>query len=44
MMIEGEYNGAMRLGSLPQPNGGFPTVAANLKERSDRCSLVRPLV
>ena len=44
MMIKGEYGGAMFLGSLPQPNGGFPTIAANLKERSDRCSLVRPLV
>ena len=44
MMIEGEYNGAMCFGSLPQPNGGFPTIAANLKERSNRCSLLRPLV
>ena len=44
MMIEGKHNGAMRFGGLPQPNSGPSAITANLEERSDWCSLVRPFV
>ena len=44
MMIKGKHDRVMRLGGLSQPNGGSSAVTANLEERSDRCSLVRPLV
>jgi len=42
MMIEGKYNGIVRLSGLPQPNGGSSAITADLKERSNRCSLACP--
>jgi len=42
MMIEGKYNGIVRLSGLPQPNGGSSAITADLKERSNRCGLARP--